>query len=192
MCFLFVVLLGVLASLPQFRSKSADSAKSTPSLLEQPVARREARALYNQGEEYRTKLTKDDNRRAIGCYTEAISRVPQFADAFAGLAFAGYQNVVRFGAPASEMDAAVANAQRAIDFDPKAPKGYHALAAIRSFQGQPWQALAQLHRALELDPTYLPAARDFSLLWCSVGRPEVGSSLGEDCGGTRSLKFARR
>lgn len=149
----------------------ANSESARQQEAQQRNARREARAKYEQAEEFRGKLTKADNQRAIKLYTDALLRVPDFAAASAGLSIAKYQSVARFGAPKSDMDSAVAYARDAITADPKLSGGYHALAAIRSLQGRPWQALAELRHALELDPKNVPVIRDFSLLWCSVGRP---------------------
>ena len=134
----------------------------------------EARALCAEGDEHRSRLTKEDNLQAIDLYERAIARWPEFADAHAGLAMAIYQSAARFGEPSQRFDVAADHAGRAIAFDSTSPRGYHALAAIHTVQGHPWEALGQLHRALEIDARYLPAMRDFSLVWSWVGQPQMG------------------
>ena len=139
-----------------------------------PEALVEAQVMYAQGTEAFRKRTKPDTERAIECYKKAIELFPGFADAHAALASTYYENVGRFGGPTKQIDLAITSAQRAIAINPNAPKGYQALGAIRSFQGQPWEALLQLHRALELNPKATQAMCDFSLLWCCVGDPQFG------------------
>ena len=162
-----------------FRLYLSTMSRETPSISKvsaTETANRVASAhvLYGEAEELRIKFTKIDNEQAARLYTRAIEYAPAFADAYAGLAVARYQAVARFGEPSEKLDAAAEAALRAIDLDPKSPKGYHALAAVRTVQGRPWQALKHLHRTLELDPKYLPAMRDFSLAWSWVGQPQKG------------------
>lgn len=134
----------------------------------------DARMLYGQGDEHLRRLNPTDNRAAAECYTKAIACSPGFADAYAALAGAQYQGVARFGAPRRELDLASINAQRAIAIDPQAPRGYTVLGSILTYQGRHWDALTELHRALELNPRYLPAMRNFTLLWCLVGQSQLG------------------
>ena len=138
------------------------------------AARLEATVLCAEGDEFRHKFTKADNQRSIDLYSRAVARAPGLADAYAGLALAYCQQVARFGAPSTVLDSAVQSAQTAIATEPNSSKGYGALGVIRSQQGRPWDALSQLHRALELDPKDTQAVRFFSTLWQFVGQPHKG------------------
>ena len=167
-----LVLTSAVALAIPFTRRNSDAALSKQNTSEHSTEYVEAHALYGQGEEYRAKLTKADNQKAIKLYSKALATLPDFSDAYAALAISYTQEVARFGAPASKFDLAIESAQRAIALNPRAPKGFHALGAIRTYQGKPWEALTQLHHALELDPRFVPAMRDFSLLWCYVGQPQ--------------------
>ena len=138
------------------------------------TARLEAATLCAEGDEFRCKFTPVDNQRAVELYSRAIARLPDLADAHAGLALAYYQQVARFGALNTVLDSAVRSARRAIAVDPTSSKGYGALGVIRSQQGRPWDALSQLHRALEVNPHDVQAMRYFGTLWEFVGQPQMG------------------
>ncbi len=138
------------------------------------VTQAEARALCAEGNEHRFKLTKQYNLQAIECYLKAIKLCPDFADAHAALASAYLQNVCRFNGPVSQQEDALASARRAIALDKNSPAGFTALGEILTVQGLHWEALAQFHRALELNAEFAPAMRGFSLLWSTVGQPQRG------------------
>ena len=137
-------------------------------------ASKEARALYAQGENLRHRHTKADNQVAMDLLSKAVLADPDFADAHAALAMTLFHDVAEFGAPPVELDRAVASANRALAINPNAVKAFHALGAIDVSRGHPWEALGNLHRALELDAGYVPAMRDFASLWTSVGQPQMG------------------
>ena len=168
-CVLF--LLGVAVGIAKFTrmtSKPSDIPKAGFN------SEQEARLLYASGDDCFSKHTKADNQRAIDLYSKAIALMPGFANAHAGLAYAYFQNVCRFSAPAEQLNLAIDSAERAIAIDPNAPRGFAALGAIRSIQGRHWEALSELHHALTVDARYPTAMRDFSLLWSSVGQPQHG------------------
>ena len=133
----------------------------------------EARVLFAEATESYRKYTKADNLRAIGLYQKAIAASPAYSDAYIKLAAAYFDGVCRYSAPVSDLDLAVAAAQHALAIDPKASGGFQVVGAIRGFQGRPWDALTELHRALELEPTDASAMCDFSLLWICVGEPQL-------------------
>lgn len=133
----------------------------------------ESRALAAQGKEHFRKHTPADNQLAIKAYSDAITLSPSNAEARAALASVYYENVGRFGAPKEQLDLAVESAERAAAIDPNLPEAFQALGAIRNLQGQPWESLLQLHRALELNPEFVQAMSDFSLVWNCVGHPEM-------------------
>ena len=132
------------------------------------------RALYTQANEAFRKNTKADNQRAIDGYSKVIAVAPDFAQAHAALATAYYINAARFEAPVSQLEQAIASAEHAAALDSTSPDAFLTLGAIRAFQGQPWEGLRQLHIALELDPKSTAAMCNFSLLWTSVGEPQLG------------------
>ena len=150
-----------------------------PAAATQPMASSTAsvspqsRALFVQGKEYFRKRTYADNQLAIKSFSDAIALSPSNAEAHANLASAYYENVARFGASPDQVDLAVASAERAIAVDPNFADAFQVLGAIRNMQGQPWEALLHLHRALELNPKAPLAISDFSLLWVCVGRPDL-------------------
>ena len=138
-----------------------------------PSVSAQSRVLSAQGKEYFRKHTYADNQLAIKSYLQAITLSPSNAEAHAALASVYYENVARFGVPTEQLNLAVASAERAVAIDPNLPEAFQALGAIRNLQGQPWEALLQLHRALELNPKSAQAMCDFSLIWVCVGQPQL-------------------
>ena len=134
----------------------------------------EARVFCSQADECLAKFTPADNLRAIDLYEKAIAISPNSAAAHTGLAAAYFHNVSKFGAPADQLELATTYAQRAIALDGNAPKAFTILGAIQSFQGRHWEALAQIHHALELNPKDPQAMRTFGTLWSNVGKPYLG------------------
>ena len=134
----------------------------------------EARVLYTQAEECSRKNEATENRRAIDLYSQAITKLPEYADAHAGLADAYLRNVDWFAAPAEQLELAAASVSRAIALSPRTPRPFATLGAIQNRKGKPWEALVQVHHALELDPRYPEAMRKFSMLWSTVGQPDLG------------------
>ena len=134
----------------------------------------EARLLYDEADSLLFKRTKIDTEQASRLFSQAIARAPKFADAYAGLALARFQDVARYGAPRELVDRAYTAAQHAVALDPSRPRGHHALGLVCTLQNRHWEALTHVHKALELDAAYLPAMRDISILWSSVGRPQFG------------------
>ena len=149
------------------------STQKSPLVSLTPTVSAESRALCAQGKEYFRRHTQTDNQLAIKAYSDAIARSPSNAEAQAALASVYYENVGRFGAPPAQLDLAVASAEHAIAINPNLPEAFQALGAIRNLQGQPWEALLQLHRALELNPQSAQAMCDFSLVWICVGHPQM-------------------
>lgn len=163
-----VALLATIMRVPQTSSRFLATHVIATQLMQ------DARLLCAQADEHFFKQTQVDNEQAIRLYSRAIEAAPEFPDAYAGLAYAQFQAVWRFGAERERLETAVTNAQKAISIDPKGPRGYTALGTIRGLQGRHWEALQQIRRALEVNPEYTPAMRDFATGWCFVGQPERG------------------
>ena len=157
-----------------------------------PTENPEAYQLYLQGRFFWNKRTTADLRKSIDYFNQALSKDPNYAHAYAGLAqtwmlFPAYNG----GAPADcypqaaaaarkalELDNTLSDAittlasikavyefdftsaareyERAIQLNPNDATAHHWFATdVLTFTGQQPQALAEMKRALELDPLSL-------------------------------------
>jgi TolB-like protein len=110
------------------------------------------------------------NDEAVRLFLEALSRDPDYADAWAGLADAYAQRVVRFGYGREWADSAEAVARRALQINPDLPQGYKALALALNSRGQIRASLENNLKAVELDPNYSAPLNNIGVDQLFLGR----------------------
>ncbi len=135
-----------------------------------PTADLEAYDFYLQARTTYQLYTEEGNDEAIRLYREALSRDPEYADAWAGLADAYAQRVQRFGFPLAWADSAEALARRALQIEPELPQAYKALGLAMSSQGRWQDDLRANQRAIELDPNYSEAINNVAVALANTGR----------------------
>jgi TolB-like protein/Tfp pilus assembly protein PilF len=114
----------------------------------------EAYRLYLQGRFLVARRTRDDVAKGAGCLRRAIELDPEYALAWAALAYA---QAIEAGAGwtsfAEAYGQARGSAERALALEPDLPEGHVALALVRKGYDWNWRgADASSRRALELAP----------------------------------------
>ncbi|MGA8539851.1 MAG: protein kinase [Terriglobales bacterium] len=139
------------------------NAKVTPKeqagLAEKRPIDPEAYQAYLQGRYYWNKRTKEDIKKAIGYFQQAIDKDPNYALAYAGLADSYLILSLYSNAPWQETyGKAKAAATKALEIDDSLAEAHATLAATRA--GDHWDlagALTELARAIQLNPNYATA-----------------------------------
>jgi serine/threonine-protein kinase len=139
----------------------------------------EAHRHYLQARYFSERLTREDMAKAIESQLQALALDPEFALAWAELAWA-YARQADFGwAPVAERYARSREAvARALALEPDLAEGHAVLAGIRTFHDWDWRgAVASLGRALELAPGNGKALRLAGMLARFQGRFEDAIAL---------------
>ncbi|MFW6084284.1 MAG: tetratricopeptide repeat protein, partial [Gemmatimonadota bacterium] len=107
---------------------------------------------YLEGREHAERGTREDIERGIAFLRQAIAEDPDYALAYAALAFAYTALVGGTGAPGHWLDSAEVAARKAIELDPGASESHSSLAVVYWNSGRIEEALDAYGRALELRP----------------------------------------
>ena len=114
----------------------------------------EAWMLSGNGLKLLRRLTREDNVRARGLYRRATGVDPNYAGAWAGLAWTYFVDA-RFGwstSPEESLERAAEYAQKAIALDPTRPRTYAILGDLSLIKGDHEKAIELLERGVELSP----------------------------------------
>jgi adenylate cyclase len=113
--------------------------------------------------------TRDSNDAAGELFQRAIDLDPSYADAYAALGYSYYEAVISGWSEfrAEELQRAEALAQKALALDPTATRAYLLLAQLHLYRKHFDLALAQVDRALEINPSDADnyAVRGAMLVW---------------------------
>jgi len=114
----------------------------------------EAYAAFVRGRMAAFDWTPGGARRAVAEFERAISIEPEYADAFAGLAYAyGFMSLNAVAPPDELWPKARAAAERALELDPTLDQAYAALGFVESAYDWNWGGAERHYRkALELNP----------------------------------------
>ena len=128
--------------------------------------------------QFNSRATAEGYRKAIEAYRKAIALDPDYAAAYAGLAFAEVY-AADSAETAAENAAAKARASEAADkaiaLAPNLADGYVARGWMRSNFLWDWSgAQADMRRALEIDPSNGSVQRTYGQVLCSMGRMQEG------------------
>ena len=110
--------------------------------------------LSGNGLKLLRRLTREDNVRARGLYRRATGLDPNYAGAWAGLAWTYFLDA-RFGwsaSPEASLERAVAAAEAAIALDPTRPRTYAILGELSLIKGDHDKAIELFERGVELSP----------------------------------------
>jgi TolB-like protein len=144
-------------------------------LEKQNTENSDAYLLYNMGNYYGRKGTKEGWEKAIASYEEAIKIDPNFALPYVALAYT-YQFMASRGfGPTKEYENNVELAAlKALQLD-ETLAAPHAYLAVIKFNNFDWVgAEKEIKRALELDPSSSTANSVYSFYLTAVGRPLEG------------------
>jgi len=130
--------------------------------------------LYMEGRLNWNKRTEEGLRASIDYYQKAISKDPQFALAYAGIADAySYLGRLAFARPAEVYPKAKEAAEKALEIDDTLAEGYIALAFIKYNYDWNWlDAEIDFNWAIGLNPNYATAYLYYGSLLVNLGRFE--------------------
>jgi TolB-like protein/Flp pilus assembly protein TadD len=148
--------------------------------LERPLnVHAEAYQAYLKGRFFLNQRTGDAIQKALEHFQQAVAAEPAYAQAYAGVAdahelLASYANVV----PRESFERAIEAARHALELDPELSEPYTSLGTIHTSYTWDWaQAEHSFVRALELNPSSVPAHKGYSELLSFLGRHD--EALGE-------------
>ena len=114
--------------------------------------------LYLRGRDFYRRYTREDNRRALECFEQAVAVDEGYALAWAGIADCCAQmNDKDWDKDPALLDRGYAAARRAVELDPKLAEGHKAEALIWRVRRDRMRSVDALHRALAANPTFIPA-----------------------------------
>ena len=137
--------------------------------LAKPTSSLAAYEYVLRGREAYSHATRDNNDEASELFQSAIDLDPNYADAYAALGGSHYEAVVSGWSQfrEEELESAEALAKKALALDPATPRAYRVLADIDLFRKRYDLSLAQVDRALEINPSDADnyASRGSILVW---------------------------
>src|SRR5437870_1253137 len=140
-----------------------------------------AYVLYLRGRYYSSKRTKEDLKRAIGYFGEAIKKDPKYALAYAGMADC-YTLMGRhlYLPPKDAFLKAREYANRALELNDNLAEAHTSLAAVLINYNWDWSAAEeQFKHALHLNPNYAAAHYWHSVLLQTTGRLQESVTAAE-------------
>jgi len=172
--------LGKIASEMHAPLEGHDSTKSNYQPSSSPKSG-EAHDLYLKGIYFWNKRTVAGFQQAIECFQQAITRDPNYALAYAGLANS-YTLLTGYSSTSGTLyiPQARAAASRALELDERLAEAHAALALIVQNHDWDWQTAGkEYRRALELNPNYATAHQWYAehLMW--LGRFDQALSESE-------------
>ncbi len=165
-----------------------------------PTENPEAFREYAIGRGFYAKRTDEDLKKAIDCYNQAIRLDPNYARAYSGLAdaYASLHDARARGAvtKALELDNTLAEAhtslanikhefdwdwlgaeqgfKRALVLDPNYAVAHHWYGRLLTKLGRHGQAIAEMERARDLDPTDMSISRNLGMTYIYAGQVDRG------------------
>jgi TolB-like protein/DNA-binding winged helix-turn-helix (wHTH) protein/Tfp pilus assembly protein PilF len=116
----------------------------------------EAFDLYLRGRSIWNQRNVDGFNQAVGYFSHAIEKDPNFALAYSGLADS-YTLLVLYG-QGTRLPQARSAAEKALQLDDSLAEAHTSLAAVKILQDWDWQgAEKEFHRAIELNPNFAQA-----------------------------------
>jgi tetratricopeptide (TPR) repeat protein/TolB-like protein len=125
--------------------------------------------LYAQGVGYAQRYDVDSIDRAIGLFTKALSKDPQYALAYAGLGSA-YASKYDLTKDPQWIDKAKSYGQRALALDDRLVPVHVTLGKIYHQTGELDRALAEFRQVLDLDPAAIDASYHIAAIYDAQGK----------------------
>ena len=138
----------------------------------------EAYQLYLKGRYYVAKFTKDEMAKGFDYFNKAIAIDPNYALAYAGIAYSHNLTTDWLAAPSDAMPKAREAARKAIELDDSLAEAHVELGSVYLLYDFDWAAAEHEFRtAVELGPNYAPSHEYYAWYLLSVGR--IDESLKE-------------
>jgi adenylate cyclase len=144
--------------------------------MRKPPENLDAWSLYQRALWYNYRFTKSDIVVAKGLFQEAIAADPKFAPAHAGLAHNCYW-IALFGMSedsTASLNEGLEAARHAIWLDDEEPMAHFALGRVQTLRREYETAIAEFHRAIELNASFAHAHYGLGWTLTLYGRPEDG------------------
>ncbi len=125
---------------------------------------------YNLLREYSVMLPQEAFPRALAAASKAVELDPSSADAHNSLAFASFWGF--FDVPTANREF-----QRAIELNPSLSRAHHWYATFLIEIGRNQDALAEIERARQLDPSSTPILADKGFILAEAGKTEEARTL---------------
>lgn len=155
------------------------SPRESEMMARRPTSNVEAFDAWAQGMKYSTYLTREDNLAARRMFQRAIEMDPQFARAYGWMANT-YGLEAEMGWVNSDADrmAAAENAvrygERAVQLDDDLPEARWTLARAYVIRQEMQRAVAELRKALAINPSYADGHAYYAMLMAYEGRAAEG------------------
>jgi TolB-like protein/Tfp pilus assembly protein PilF len=149
-------------------------------ISKKPTANSEAYELYLKGRFFWNKRTSVDLPKSVEYFNQAISKDPNYATAYSGLAdaYVLYPDY-GVGAPDQFYPKAKEMALKALELEPSLGAPHAALGAVyTNFEHDFAKAIAEFDRAIELDPNYATAHQWKTTALTALG--EFDRAIAED------------
>ena len=132
----------------------------------------EAYQLYVKGRFYLAQRTRESIYKALDQFNQAVAKDPNYAQAYAGLAYAYVLLFDRGWISPDEASPKIRSAaQRAIELDPTLAEPHAALAALKELADWDWAgAEAEYRKAIGLNPNDATSHHWYALLLQNLGR----------------------
>lgn len=128
-----------------------------------------AYSFYLKGRDYYYNYTNEDNNTAINLFKKSLDVDPNYALAYAGLADAYNQKVIKYGFEGKWYDSALTNSKKALKIDPNLADGYKALALTYDNLGEKELAMSNYQKAIELNPGFSSAMLNYGQIKLDYG-----------------------
>jgi serine/threonine protein kinase/Tfp pilus assembly protein PilF len=135
-----------------------------------PTTNLTAYDYYLKGRDYYNRTGKDATENAILLFKQALALDSTYALAYAGLASAYSQGVLKYGFALSWADSAIAMSEKAIALDAELAEAHNALGLAYSAKGWYEKSQPPHRKAVELDPNNASAIGNVSTFYLSEGR----------------------
>jgi DNA-binding winged helix-turn-helix (wHTH) protein/tetratricopeptide (TPR) repeat protein len=133
----------------------------------------EANRLYLLGRYHWNRRTKEDQKKGIEYFQQAVEKDPNYALAYAGIAECYFARGGPLENPRENHRKAKAYAERALKIDETLAEAHTTLAGLKFNDDWDWPGAEKgYQRAIELNPGYATAHQRYSLFLMSMGRTE--------------------
>lgn len=144
------------------------------------TANLDAYDTYLRGRELNARSTREANLAAMALFAQALALDPHFAMAHTCLGWGHFEQwSMGWSNDTSELDLAMAAAQRAIALDPLLPEGHRLLGVVHLWKRQYDVAIGEVEHAIALDPNHADAYAALADTLNFSGRPEETPPLVE-------------
>jgi len=126
--------------------------------------------FYLKGREYYRRFYPEDNEIAIRLFKKALTIDTSYALAYAGLADAYAQKVLRFGYGKVMLDSAEYFAKLSILHDETLPEGYKTLGLIERTKNNMDLAISYTQKAVKINPNFTDAISNLGFYMVNIGQ----------------------